>query len=318
MSDILNIGICTVDVIARTIDDFPPPGGLRLFDDLTMTTGGNATNCSIALARMGVPCDIITKVGCDPLGDFVVNQLYKYNICADCVIRDENVHTPYTFVCVLSSGQRSLLHTLGTNGTLSFEDIDLGMVRRARFCLVTGTMLMPALDGEPTARLLSEVRRGGGITLLDTVYTDAVSRDGWHAKVYPALPVLDYFIPSYPEARILTGLDNPAEMARALQDQGCRNVIVKLDERGAFCRDSHGTEMIVPAYQVKRVVDTTGAGDSWCAGFLAGLSSGRDIAEAALLGNATAAHCIQASGASTGIPDIEQIREFQRQTPLRK
>ncbi len=318
MSDILNIGICTVDAIARTIDEFPPPGGLRLFDDLTMTTGGNATNCSIALARMGVPCDIIAKVGCDPLGDFVIEQLRRHNISTDGVVRDAHMHTPYTFVCVLSNGQRSFLHTLGTNGTLAYEDIDLNKVRQARFCFVTGTMVMPALDGEPTARLLREVQRAGGKTLLDTVYADAASLETWHANVYPALPVLDYFIPSYPEARVLTGLEKPAEIARALQDRGCKNVVIKLDERGVFCRDARGVETMVPAYHVDQVVDTTGAGDSWCAGFLAGLRAGLGINEAALLGNATAAHCIQAPGASTGIPKLDQIREFQRRTPLRK
>ena len=62
MSDIVNVGICTVDAIGQTISDYPPPGGLRLFEKLTLTTGGNAMNCSIALAKMGVPCDVIVKV----------------------------------------------------------------------------------------------------------------------------------------------------------------------------------------------------------------------------------------------------------------
>jgi sugar/nucleoside kinase (ribokinase family) len=68
----------------------------------------------------------------------------------------------------------------------------------------------------------------------------------------------------------------------------------------------------VPAYKVSNVVDTTGAGDTWCAGFLAGLNEGLSMPEAAALGNATAAHCIQAAGASTGIKPLAEIKAFQK------
>ncbi|MHC4441208.1 MAG: carbohydrate kinase family protein [Planctomycetota bacterium] len=316
MSDIVNIGICAVDAIGQTIDEFPPPGGLRFFDQLTMTTGGNAVNCSIALAKMGVECHIMVKVGNDPLGDFVISELRRHGVNAAGVIRSANSHTPYTFVCVFSDGQRSFFHTMGSNGTLCLQDIDLELVRRAKYCFVTGTMLMRTFDGRQTAELLKFAGQAGAKTLLDTVYTDAVSQKAWQAKTYPALPFLDYFIPSLPEARAITGLEQPTDMALAFQDLGCKNVVIKLDERGVFCRDSAGAESMVPSYRVAKVVDTTGAGDSWSAGFLAGLYRGMDIPDAALLGNATAAHCIRAPGASTGIVALDEIKEFQQHTPL--
>jgi len=317
MSDIVNIGICTVDAIGQTIDDYPAPGGLRLFDKLTMTTGGNAMNCSIALRKMGVACDVIVKVGDDALGDFVIGEAKRYGAGAAGIVRTDTIHTPYTFVCVLTGGQRSFFHTMGSNGTLCYDDIDMDIVRGARFCFVTGTMVMKTFDGAQTARVLTEAQQAGVTTLLDTVYLDAAPRQLWHDNIHPALPVLDYFIPSLPEARAITGLERPAEIARSFQERGCKNVVIKMDEAGAFCRTADGTETTVPAYRVDRVVDTTGAGDSWSAGFLAGLHEGLPIPEAALLGNATAAHCIQAPGASTGIVALESIRAFQQRTPLR-
>jgi len=317
MSDIVNIGICTVDAIGQTIDDYPPPGGLRLFDQLTLTTGGNAMNCSVALGKMGVACDVIVKVGNDALGEFVVSEAKRYHVGTAGVIRADGVHTPYTFVCVLSGGQRSFFHTMGTNGTLCYDDIDLGIVKKAKFCFVTGTMVMKTFDGLQTAQLLADAQAAGAKTLLDTVYLDSAPQQTWEANIYPALPVLDYFIPSQPEAKAITGLNEPAEMARALQDRGCRNVVIKMDEAGAFCRDADGIETFAPAYKVDNVVDTTGAGDSWCAGFVAGLHEGMTMPEAALLGNATAAHCIQAPGASTGIRPLEEIEAFQKKTPFR-
>jgi len=319
MSEIVNVGICTVDAIGQTIDDYPPPGGLRLFDKLTLTTGGNAMNCSIALRKMGIPCDVIVKVGSDALGDFVVSEAKRYGAGTAGIIRStDGTHTPYTFVCVLSGGQRSFFHTMGTNGTLCYEDIDLDIVRRAKFCFVTGTMVMKTFDGQQTAHLLADVQKAGVKTLLDTVYLDNAPAKLWHDNIFPCLEVLDYFIPSQPEARAISGLNEPAEIARMFQDRGCKNVVIKLDAAGAFCRSADGTESTVPAYKVDNVVDTTGAGDCWSAGFLAGLKLGLSMSEAALLGNATAAHCIQAPGASTGIVPLEQIQAFQKRTPLRK
>ena len=186
---------------------------------------------------------------------------------------------------------------MGANGTLTYDDIDQSILRQARFCFVTGTMVMKTFDGDQTARLLRDVQACGVKTLLDTVYADTASRDQWQAAIYPCLPHLDYFIPSQPEARAISGLDRPEEMARAFQDRGCRNVVIKLDEKGAYGREADGREHHMPSYAVASVVDTTGAGDSWCAGFLAGLHEGLSLPDASLLGNATAAHCIQAPGA---------------------
>jgi sugar/nucleoside kinase (ribokinase family) len=307
MSDIVNVGICCVDAIGQTIDSYPPPGGLRLFDRLTLTTGGNAVNCSIALGKMGVACDAIVKVGSDALGDFVIHELERHGVGTRGLVRADGIHTPYTFACVMPGGQRSFFHTMGANGTLCYDDIDMDLVRRAKFCFVTGTMVMATFDGQQTARVLAEARKAGVKTLLDTVYLDAAPREAWHASIHPALPVLDYFVPSQPEAKAITGLDKPSDIAKAFQDRGCRNVVVKLDEQGAFCRDASGVETHVPAYRVDHVVDTTGAGDSWSAGFLAGLQRGLDMPAAALLGNA-----------STGIVPLEQILAFQQTTPLRQ
>jgi len=316
--DIVNIGICTVDAVGRTIDEAPPRGGLRTFDDLIMTTGGNAMNCGISLAKMGIGCDVVIKVGRDPLGDFVLSEAKKYGLGTEGVVYDEaGTTTPFTFVCVHGDGQRSFYHICGTNGTLRNDEIDMDYVLQHRYCFVTGTMVMPTFDGEQTAQVLEQSQAAGLVTLLDTVYTDDASQEYWRSVIEPCLPHLTYFIPSQPEAAAITGLEDPSEMTRWLQDRGCTHAVIKLDAEGAFCRDADGTETHVSAYQVDPVVDTTGAGDCWSAGFLAGLLNDQSIPEAAALGNATAAHCIQAPGASTGIVSLDEIRAFQQRTPLR-
>lgn len=310
MHDILIVGIATVDAIARPVDRFPSPGGLRFFDQVTFATGGCAINCSISLAKLGIGCDLVTRVGRDVLGDFMLSELDHHGVPTAGVRRDAEVSTAFTFVAVGSDGERRFLHTVGTDAAICRADIPDGALAGRKMVLVTGTMLMNTLDGEQTAGLLAEAQAAGAITLLDTVYVESAAPEEWRRRVYPALPHLDYFVPSRAEARALTGLDDPAKMAAACQADGARNVAIKLGQGGAFCRDVAGHETVVPAFAVADVVDTTGAGDCWCAGFLVGLRDGLSIDQAARLGNAVAAHGIQAPGATAGVKPLHVIRSF--------
>ena len=312
MHDILIIGIATVDAIGRPIDRFPAPGGLRFFEHLTLTTGGCAVNCSIALAKLDVPCDVVIRVGADPLGDFVLAELQRHGVPTGGVIRDATTSTAFTFVAVSSDGEHAFLHTVGADGRIQRDDVSAEQLRGRKIVFVAGTMVMASLDGEPTAKLLADARQAGALTMLDTVYVESATRDEWQRAVGPALPHLDYFIPSLPEARALSGLDDPAEIARAFQNSGARNVVIKLGQRGVFLRDEQQRELHVPAVRVEQVVDATGAGDCWSAGFLIGLRDELPIEQAARLGNAVAACGIQAAGATTGVESMEAVRAAAR------
>ena len=123
----------------------------------------------------------------------------------------------------------------------------------------------------------------------------------------PSLKHLDYFIPSEAEAKELAGTGDMSQAARAFVRDGARNVVIKLGARGVLCLDESGRETTVPAFKVPQVVDTTGAGDCWAAGFLAGLLEGRPLPDAARLGNAVAALSVQAAGATTGIRSMDQV-----------
>lgn len=310
------VGLCTVDAIAQHVDEYPSRGGLTMFESLKITTGGNAVNCAIALARMGFAVDIVTKVGRDASGDLVRSELRRWGVNTAHVVETEDVHTPFSFVCVHRDGQRSFLHTMGANGTLCTEDINLNAVCAADLCLVTGAMLMPSLDGEPTAAVLREARAAGTATILDTSFVDFRTQAQWRAAIEPSLPHLDFFVPSRLEANAFSGHADPARAAEAIIAGGCRNAVIKLDREGAYYHDANGNKGVAPAYQVPQVVDTTGAGDCWCAGFLAGLAQDLPLSESLLLGNAVAARCIQHPGASDGIPTLEEMHAFQKSTPL--
>lgn len=321
MRNIVIIGIATVDALGRPVDDFPRPGGLRFFDELTLATGGCAVNCAIALSRLGVPCRLVTRVGGDILGDFVVAELTRNGVATGGVIRDASVNTSFSFAAVRSDGERAFLHTTGANARIRPADLpaeglfansaagrdarptQTGRDARSAHSLlfVAGAMLMDALDGPPTAQLLAAARAAGATTLLDTVYVESAPQAEWERRVGPALPHLDYFLPSLPEARALSGLTDPAEIAGQFQSRGTQNVIIKLGAEGVYCRSAAGAEFRIPAEPVERVVDATGAGDCWSAGFLAGLAAGLPLERALRAGNAVAACGIQAVGATSGV-----------------
>ncbi len=306
MRDILVIGIAAADVIAAPIDGYPSPGGLRTFSSLTLASGGCAVNVAIALARLGVPADVITRAGSDLFGAFLRGELEKHGVDPSGVVQDEG-QSPFTFVALGTSGQRSFFHFRGSNDRLCAEDVPDAALARRRLVMVAGSMAMRRMDGGGTRRLLERARAAGARTLLDTVFVEGLPAAGWLEVLAPCLPLVDCFAPSLPEACAMTGLAEPAAIAARLMELGAGSVALKLDARGAFCRDAAGRETHVPACAVQ-VVDSTGAGDCFCAGLLAGLQKGLPLPEAARLGNAVAACGIEQKGATDGVPPLAEVR----------
>lgn len=309
MRDILVIGISAVDIIGGGIDSYPPPGGVRFFDSLTLASGGCGVNVAIALGRLGVGCDLVTRVGTDRLGDFLVDELEGHGIDCSQVVRDPEEATPFTFVTLDHGGQRSFFHYRGTNDGLQPDDIDDGLLERRRWVMISGSLLMDRLDGAPTVELLKNARRAGARTLLDTVYVDALPTERWQELLVPCLPHLDLFAPSLPEAQRLTGCEEPDQVAARLREFGATGMVIKLDARGALVVEGDRS-FLVPAFPVDEVVDSTGAGDCFCAGLLAGLHLDLTLEHAARMGNAVAAHCIVAQGATAGVRSLAATQSF--------
>lgn len=123
------------------------------------------------------------------------------------------------------------------------------------------------------------------------------------------LPHIDYFVPSFVEAKNILGTENIMEMTTRFRSYGCPNVIIKLGAQGVFI-DSPTFQGIVPTFPDAPVKDTTGAGDNFIAGFICALLEGRKIEDAALFANAAASISIGKIGATTAVQNCEQINHF--------
>ena len=301
--DVVCLGILVADVIARPVEKLPAAGTLTLLDEISLHGGGCALNTATALVRFGLQAAAVGKVGCDPFGDFILGLLDERGV-QDGVMRDGAVPTSSTVVLVDKQGERTFLHLPGANGALRSEELDRELLFSGRALHVAGALVMPMLDGEPTAALLAEARERGLLTSLDTVW-DASGR--WE-RVLPALPHLELLTASLAEARAISGEDEPAAVAAWLRSHGARRLALKLGADGCFVAEDGFAEH-VPAQRVD-AVDGTGAGDAFAAGLLYGLLAGWPLDRAATLANAAGALATTVVGASDGVAGLEETLQL--------
>ena len=298
MVDVVCLGILVADVIARPVDELPH-GAASLMDDVSLHGGGCALNTATGLARLGLSVAVVGKVGQDTFGDFLLGLLDERGLDTRGVLRDPAAPTSATVVLVDRAGERSFLHLPGANGALSVEELSTDGIFAGRALHVAGALVMPALDGAPTAALLAEARRRGVCTSLDTVY-DATGR--WE-RIEPCLPYLDLLTVSLSEARGISGEREPASAAAWFRDRGVADVALKLGPDGCYVAGAE-FEGEVPAFPV-RAVDGTGAGDAFAAGVIYGRLAGWPLVDAARFANAAGALATTAVGATEGLLDLD-------------
>ena len=166
---------------------------------------------------------------------------------------------------------------------------------------------MPKFDGIQCADFLKKVKEMGKYTVLDTAWD---SKGRWMNLLKPCMKYIDLFIPSLEEAVMLSGKEEPEEIADVFLSMGVKTVVIKLGKKGCFIKDLKGEKHLIPTYTKIKAVDTTGAGDSFVAGFLTGLTKGWNLYECGKFANAVGTHCVMAAGASTGIKSFEETFMF--------
>jgi sugar/nucleoside kinase (ribokinase family) len=309
MAEVACLGILVADVVAKPVERLPERGKLSLVERMELHVGGCAANTSLALQRIGVETAILGKVGADGFGDFVRNRMEEAGIDTRGLFREPSAATSATMVMVSPDGERTFLHYLGANATMKEEDVLFDVIREAKILCVAGCFLMPGFDGEPLARLLGRVKAETGATVvLDTAWD---STGQWLKTLGPCLRYVDFFLPSYEEAVQLSGQSDPSEIARVFLEYGIPVVAIKLGEKGAYARSREGEGFYIPPFRVD-AVDALGAGDSFVAGFIAGLAKGWDLERTVRFACATGALCVTALGATTGIRSLEETEAFIR------
>jgi sugar/nucleoside kinase (ribokinase family) len=294
--DLVVIGDCNPDVLV-TGDDVTPAFGQqeKLVGGIGLGIGGAAAITAVAAARLGLRCALVAAIGDDPAGDFMLGQLAAAGVDTAAVVVRPGQPTGMT-VALSRGNDRAILTATGAMSTLTAPDIPGDLIRRARHLHVSSYFLLERSLGPGLPAVLRAARRGGATTSLDTNWDPALR---WGGDTLGAcLAETDVLLPNEAEALHLSGAAAIGPAAAALTGRGPR-VVVKLGARGALCADGQRWHRIeLPARLDHPVVDTTGAGDCFNAGLIAGLRRGLDLPEAAALGCAAGTASTAAVGGS--------------------
>lgn len=302
------VGIAVADVMVP-VSGMPNRGELARVDSVTVHNGGNAATAAINLSKLGVDAKMIGKVGDDLFGKYLCERLSEYGVDTAGLKVDKETQTSVSVVIIDKGAERSFLHCVGANGTFCEKDIDFSVIDKCDLIFVTGSFLLDSFDGEPTARFLKKCKELGKTTFLDVCF-DAKGR--WGELLSVCFPYIDYFMPSIDEACLIAKVGNdPDDIADEFMKGGVKNVIIKMGSKGSYLRLA-GEERgrIFPSVKGIVAKDTTGAGDSFCSGFLAAYARGMSETDCMQFANATGALCVTEKGATTGIRSFEETLKF--------
>lgn len=300
--DVVVAGLAVADVIGKPVDlrHPPKPGGLRIIDSLRLTSGGNVSNVGIDLAKLGFRVGAISRVGDDTLGQFLLGEYKKSGVVTSGITVDARLQTSATIVSVDRAGERTFLHTRGCMATFRGSDVlnQLPLIRKASWFAFGYLGLVPEMERSLPSLFRTIRKKTGAKIFLDTGgRPKRLSRENLQRLVSS----VDCFIPSFDEAVLVTGRTTPETIVQTLLESGTLEIAgVKLGSRGCYVATRTGARYI-PARRVRNVVDTTGAGDAFAAGFIAGLLKGLGVFDAARVANAVAASSVTMLGASTAI-----------------
>jgi ribokinase len=268
--------------------------------DFKESAGGSAANTVVGLSRLKLKTGFIGKVAADREGNFLLDGFRKEGVNVNGITVSEKGRSGTVMGYIDPKGDRALYVDPGVNDQIDFNDINLDYVSNTKFLHLSSFVGEKPFKAQ---KLLIEQLSSVKISFdPGAIY----ARKGL-AAMKPMIRRSYVMFPNKIEVKLLTGQDY-REGAETFIKLGADLVAVKLGKRGCYVTDGKESHLIEP-YNVE-AVDTTGAGDAFCAGFLYGLIKQKDLYECGRLGNFVASRCISKMGARTGLPKFEDLKNF--------
>lgn len=302
MTDIVYIGTALMDSMIRGFDPEPVSAAGYRAGSGYLNIGGEAVNGSVASVRLGDRAAIFCTLGNDMAGDMIASKLAEQGVDTSRILRSDEHPTPVTTIFVAEDGNRKSI----TNGSHSYNFHPERYPERftdAKAIVLGSLFRAPFNDPDVIRAVVSAAKENGQLVFADTKLPNF--RKLSLGDIADSLPMIDYISPNEDEAKWITGETDPDRMADVLLGMGVKNVIIKLGGRGCFFKNSGGTVRL-DACNVD-VVDATGAGDNFLAGFISEIIRGRTGGEALGFANACGAICATVVGANTALKDREQV-----------
>jgi len=316
MTKVVSLGVHIIDVHGYPVSEVPPGQGLALLKQIRFTVAGTAAGTSIDMAKLGLDVSAMGAIGLDEIGDFLIATMLRFGVDTTNLVRKKRAQTSCTMLPIRPNGERPALHVIGANGELTIDDINFEVIAAAQFLHIGGAPLMLKFDGEPASKVLKSAKERGVTTTYDLL---GIPRPDLSELIKVCLPYVDFFMPNYEEAVMICGLASIDDILRWCLDQGARHVVVRLGEKGCtvgWLENGTLKRFNTPAFEVP-VVDSTGCGDAYNAGFIKGLSLGWDLEECSRLGCACGGLVIQGLGSDAGIENFDQVMKFAQTTKIK-
>ena len=298
---IVTMGVHVLDVLVRPVDQLPEGLG-GLVEEIKITAAGAAGGTALTLAKLGAEVRSAGAIGSDATGDMLVSLLASGGVDTTALLRRSDVSTSASVLPIRSNGDRPALHVVGANATYGPADVDWDALGDDVTHLHLGGPEF--MGGDAAAEILSAAQERGIATSADIL---APGDPGLLEWIAAALPHLDLLLPNQEQVLGFTGAVDLAAGCQALRDRGVACVAATAGAEGATVVDESGIAT-VPAFPIE-VVDTTGCGDAFSAGFLRGRSLGRDAASSAGLGCAAASFVAEGLGSDFGEFDLAVCEE---------
>lgn len=295
-------GSINIDLVARS-PHLPIPGETLTGSNFATISGGKGANQAVAAARLGVPTQIVGRVGQDTFGTALLNELAASGVNCDRILIDATTHSGVAVITVDHASENTIVIIPGANGQVDETD-----VARLRQSLTDAKVLLLQLEIPlPAVIAAAKVAKQAGITVI---LDPAPARSDLPQELYASIDILT---PNQVEASQLVGFEvknfEAATMAaQLLRERGVNIVIIKLGKQGALCCTQNET-FTIPAFPVK-AVDTVAAGDAFNGGLAAGLATGMTLPQATHQAAAVAALSVTQAGAQPSLPTRSQLDLF--------
>lgn len=299
MIDAVIMGAAIADVLLYPATEDVFRMGSYPAESVRMSVGGDAINEATILARLGHAPMLATKLGCDGIAGVIEDHCEREGVALHAV-REPNLDTGVNVVLVSPSGERSFItNRNGSLRRLSMQDLlptlETQAFEQARVVCLASMFVSPQLTLEDMETLFARVKAAGKCLCADTTKR---KNGETLSDAAGALQYVDYFFPNLEEAKLLTGLEDPEDIADALLNCGVKNVALKLGGEGCLLKNDRMRQKI-SAWPGTHCIDTTGAGDNFAAGFIAALLEGESFLRCGAFANATASICVESLGATT-------------------
>jgi len=298
---IVVVGSFMMDLVVKA-PRRPAKGETLVGSDFGIFPGGKGFNQAVAAARLGASVSMVGRLGQDIFGDMFMDALATEGIDARFVVRDANAGTGVGTPVIDDEGDNSIVIIPRANLALTTEDVE-----RAADAIRDADVLMLQLEVPIAASQYAAVIAAGAGT--------KVLINPAPATLLPPefMMLADVITPNETETAVITGIgvqgeDGPDRAAAALRSAGCKSVVLTLGGRGAWLA-SETHNLIVPGHKVN-VVDTTAAGDAFCAGLAVALAEGKSLYEAVSYGNAVGALATTVMGTSNSMPRRDALDQF--------